>query len=156
MNVNKEARKDAYEYARSKMYYGEGAGTRRKLIKAAVEQKSKTISGYDKAFTDALYDQDMADHAEAARKERHRKDVSKKVDRNVRGLISGNKQSLTTGVAIISALAYLVRETGYDEKIKVYVKTEYRKTKPYVTRKYNKVKWWVQVKRADWKQQHND
>ena len=31
-----EARKDAHEYARAKMFYGEGAGIRRKKIKARV------------------------------------------------------------------------------------------------------------------------
>ena len=30
----RNAKKDAHEFARAKMFYGEGAGTRRKLIKA--------------------------------------------------------------------------------------------------------------------------
>ncbi len=32
--TDKVARKDAQEFARAKMYYGTGAGTRRKLIRA--------------------------------------------------------------------------------------------------------------------------
>ena len=39
--LQKEASKDAKEFARAKMFYGEGAGNRRKLIKATVNQKSK-------------------------------------------------------------------------------------------------------------------
>ena len=34
-----EARKDAHEYARAKMFYGEGAGIRRKKIKARVDTR---------------------------------------------------------------------------------------------------------------------
>lgn len=39
--TKKRARKDAKEYARAQMFYGEGAGNRRKLIKATVKQRSK-------------------------------------------------------------------------------------------------------------------
>lgn len=138
MNLKKEAQKDAYEYARAKMYYGEGAGTRRKLIKASVEHKCVMDPYYEEAFMKALHEQDMDDHANAARRERHRKDVSMKVDRNVRGLISGNKQSLTTGAAVVSALIYFARQTGYDKKIESYVKMEYYKAKK-----------WVKVKKAE-------
>ena len=150
VNVKKEARRDAYEYARAKMYYGEGAGTRRKLINAAVDQKILNVPGYQEAFDKALVDQDMANHAEAARKERHRKDVSQKVNRNVRGLITGNKASLTTGVAIVSGLAYLARETGYDQKIKSFVRIKYYYVvKPYVVTKYSKAKRWIKAKKAE-------
>ena len=150
MNVKKEAKQDAYEYALAKMYYGQGAGTRRKLINAAVDHKIVNVPGYNDAFEEALASQNMADLAEAARKERHRKDVSKKVDRNVRGLVTGNKASLTTGVAVISALAYLARETGYDHKIKSYVRIKYYYVvKPYVVTKYSKAKRWVKAKKGE-------
>lgn len=36
-----KAKKDAKEFARAKMFYGEGAGNRRKLIKATVSERSK-------------------------------------------------------------------------------------------------------------------
>lgn len=39
--TNREARKDASEFARAQMFYGEGAGTRRKLIRATVDAKTK-------------------------------------------------------------------------------------------------------------------
>lgn len=44
-STNKEARKDATEFARAKMFFGQGAGTRRKLIKNSVEAKKKRIPG---------------------------------------------------------------------------------------------------------------
>lgn len=140
MNLKKEALRDAHEYARAKMYYGEGAGTRRKLINAAVEHKVMTIPGYETAFMDALSVQDMVDHADAARKERWRKDVSKKVDRNVRGIVSGNSQNLTTGVAIVAAAWYIASQTGYDKKIKDRVQKEYRKAKSWVKSKKDKLR----------------
>jgi len=79
MNVRKEAQKDAYEFARALMFYGEGAGTRRKLIRASIDYKFSTIPGYAQAYQDAFHKQDMDAHVNAARKERHRKDVSKKL-----------------------------------------------------------------------------
>lgn len=48
------AKKDAKEYAQAKMYYGEGAGTRRKLIKNTVEQRKKDRPGYEKEFNKRL------------------------------------------------------------------------------------------------------
>ena len=53
------AKKDAKEYARARMFYGEGAGTRRKLINNTVKQRSKDPI-YKKAFDDALAKENMA------------------------------------------------------------------------------------------------
>lgn len=47
--TDRAARKDAKEFTQAKMYYGEGAGTRRKMIKAKVDQRSKDAA-YKKAF----------------------------------------------------------------------------------------------------------
>lgn len=65
--INRDAAKDAKEYARAKQFYGEGAGTRRKLIKAKVESKSKHSASYKKAFDHHLANQDMGKHAESSR-----------------------------------------------------------------------------------------
>lgn len=43
IRISKEAEKDAIEFARAKMFYGEGAGNRRKLIKNSVEAKKEKI-----------------------------------------------------------------------------------------------------------------
>ena len=76
--TNRVAKKDAKEFARAKMFYGEGAGTRRKLIKATVESRSKKDPSYKKAFDVHLKGQDMGAQASKARSERKRKDVAKK------------------------------------------------------------------------------
>lgn len=76
--TDREARKDAQEHARAKQFYGEGAGTRRKLIKAKVEGKSKNNPDYKKAFDHHSAQQDTSEHASKAQSERKRKDVTKK------------------------------------------------------------------------------
>lgn len=42
--VRRKAKKDAKEHTKAKSFYGEGAGTRRKLIKQKVEYNSKHIT----------------------------------------------------------------------------------------------------------------
>jgi len=79
--TDRAARKDAKEHARAQMFYGEGAGTRRKLIKATVEAKSKKDPGYKSAFDHHLARQDMSSHAEKARTERSLTDKKKTVKR---------------------------------------------------------------------------
>lgn len=78
-STDRTARKDAKEFAAAKMYYGKGAGTRRKLIKAKVEERSKHNDGYKKAFDNHLSKQDMGKHADKAVSKRHRTDIK---DRN--------------------------------------------------------------------------
>jgi hypothetical protein len=68
--VDRHAQRDAKEFARAKAFYGEGAGTRRKLIKATVEGKSKRLPGYQKAFDHHLSKQDSSKHASKAVSER--------------------------------------------------------------------------------------
>lgn len=72
--VDRHARKDAHEFARAKAFFGEGAGTRRKLIKQTVDAKTKNIPGYKKAFDHHVARQDMAAHVSKAISERTRTD----------------------------------------------------------------------------------
>ena len=83
----REASKDAKEYARAKMFYGEGAGTRRKLIKAKVEEKSKD-AGYKEAFNYALSKQDMNKHADAAKRERKAENFKQGVPRVAKSTVA--------------------------------------------------------------------
>lgn len=102
--TDREARKDAKEYARAKMFYGEGAGTRRKLIKNTVEAKAKKDPTYKKAFDNHLASQDMSAHAQKARRERKRKDTSanaRKTVRGVKNLALGTGASATTAAAVM-------------------------------------------------------
>jgi hypothetical protein len=74
--TDREARKDAKELARAKMYYGEGAGTRRKLIRESTEAKRKRDSAYSKALDNHLSREtsSLDKHASKARSERKRRD----------------------------------------------------------------------------------
>jgi hypothetical protein len=98
--TSREARKDATEFAKAKMFYGEGAGTRRKLIKAKVEAKAAKDPSYKKAFDHHLSNQDMGKRASQARTERARKDTVKttaKTARGVKNLILGTGAPVTLG-----------------------------------------------------------
>ncbi|MBO7631879.1 MAG: hypothetical protein J6S78_06075 [Lachnospiraceae bacterium] len=111
-----EASKDAKEYARAKMFYGEGAGTRRKLIKAKVEEKSKD-AGYKEAFDYALSKQDMSKHSDAAKRERKAKDVKNaagKIGRGIVNILAGNPQR---AAASVLATYTVLHVTGLDKKI---------------------------------------
>lgn len=106
-STNREARKDAKESARAKMFYGQGAGTRRKLINNSVAAKSKRDPAYKKAFDHHYEQQNLANHASKARGERKRKDVASNTARTARGvknLVMQNGAPVTVAaVAVYSA-----------------------------------------------------
>lgn len=112
------AKKDAKEFARARMFYGEGAGNRRKLIKARVEEYSKKIPGYKEEFEKYSSKQDMAKHAGAARRERKIRDVKNSTVKTSRGIFNlavGN----AVPVAASSVTAYkIMKMTGMDLKAK--------------------------------------
>ncbi|UNI72538.1 MAG: hypothetical protein [Chaetfec virus UA24_144] len=121
--VRRAARKDAKEFARAKMFYGEGAGNRRKLIKAKVNERSKDPD-YKKEFDSALAKQDMSKHSDAAKRERKRKDVKNSVGRTTRGI---KNLAMQTGapVTVASLAIYgVARATGADKKIASFAKTK--------------------------------
>jgi len=100
--MDKLAKKDAQEYARAKMFYGEGAGNRRKLIKATVNERSKD-EYYKQAFDKYFSQQDMAKHAEKATAERNRKDAANSAKKTARGVVNfarGNKQYVGAGLFV--------------------------------------------------------
>lgn len=130
--TNREARKDAKEFARAKMFYGEGAGTRRKLIKAQVEGKSKKDPNYKKAFDKHLSDQDMSRHAEKARGERKRKNVKKSAGKGIRGtrhILNGNSQYASAVTAMVVGGALYAHKTGIDKTILKAGKDAYSKAR---------------------------
>lgn len=117
--TNHAARKDAVEFARAKMFYGEGAGTRRKLIKAKVESQSKVNPDYKKAFDHHLSKQDMGVHADKARTERKVKNTKASVGKTARGInraINGPFGS-TIAVGAIMAGAGYAKAHGLDKKV---------------------------------------
>ena len=122
-STKRVAKRDAKEYARAKMYYGEGAGNRRKLIKATVEQRKKNDPFYAKEFERQLAKQDMASHAAKARAERTTRDVAKTTVTTTRGVINQVLQTggrVTASAAIIYAAAHY---TGLDQQIMDYGRT---------------------------------
>lgn len=105
--TSRQAKRDAVEYTRAKMFYGEGAGNRRKLINATVAAKSQKDPAYKKAFDHHVAQTDLATRAAQARSERTRKDVVKgtvKTARGVKRTILGPFSASLTALGI----AYLV------------------------------------------------
>lgn len=84
--VRRKAKKDAKEYTKAKSFYGDGAGTRRKLIKQKVEYNSKHIPGYKEAFDHYVKNTDMSKRASQAVRERKVKDVKNSAGEAVRGV----------------------------------------------------------------------
>jgi len=116
-NPERAARRDAKEYARAKMFYGEGAGTRRKLIKNTVEERSKNPA-YKKAFDEALSKQDMAKHVQNAkteRKVRDAKNTTAKTGRGVINMVTGHPERLSAGMAAVAAVLAVAHQTGADK-----------------------------------------
>lgn len=64
------ATKDARRHVDAKMFYGETAGTRRKLLKAELDKKKKTIPDYEKVFNTEIQKVDTARSAKKAKTER--------------------------------------------------------------------------------------
>lgn len=117
-HVNRQAKSDANEFAKAKLFYGEGAGTRRKLIRAKVEQRSKQVPGYKEAFNHHLGTQDLEKRAAQATRLRRRKDTAGYAGKTVRGVnrrLNGGVGPVTVSAAAAAAgLAYL-HSSGADK-----------------------------------------
>lgn len=137
--IDKMAAQDAFKWARAEMFFGEGAGTRRKLLLAEISDKVHSIPGYEESFNRAYAGQDMAKHAIAAAKERQRIDAGKYIRRNAKGLATGNIRSLTPYLAVGVSTWIFLQQTGLDEPVKVEVKKQYKKAKN-----------WVEIKRREY------
>jgi hypothetical protein len=127
--LEKMAQQDAHQWARAEMFFGEGAGTQRKLLWAEINKKLSTIPEYKDAFDKAYISQDFAEHAIAAARTRQKLDRVAKAGQNLRALKSGNLNNLTTGVAVIVGAVYLAHATGADKVIEAEAKRLYKKAK---------------------------
>ena len=117
--VRRAAKKDANEYAKAKMFYGEGAGTRRKLIKAKVAERSKDPN-YKSEFDRNVANQDYAKRSDQARRERTRKDVvagTAKTARGVKNTLLGNPQYASVAGLSIAMAAKYAHSKGYDKLV---------------------------------------
>lgn len=126
MSIKREAARDAHEYARAAMFYGEGAGIRRRLIENSVHAKINRNPSYERAFEQAMANEDMSKHAKKARTERRRIDTSHAVHKNVRALQRGDLSSLSTGLLVTGGAAYLAHQLGYDKVALDFVKDKYK------------------------------
>lgn len=123
--TNRDAAKDAKEFARAKAYYGQGAGTRRKLIKNTVEGKSKRDPSYKKAFDQHLGNQDMAKRTSEAKSKRKRTDAVNATTKTARGIghmARGNARYASMAAAGIFTVAAAAHRTGADRKVYEYGK----------------------------------
>lgn len=114
--LQKDAKKDAKEYARAKAYYGEGAGIRRKQIKNLTSERMKD-KDYKREFEAFLQKQDMGVHQKAANRERKIQDTknyTKKTARGIKNLLMGVGNVSLSALAIYS----VVKATGADKFIK--------------------------------------
>ena len=128
-----EARKDAHEYARAKMFYGEGAGIRRKKIKARVDTRSKKSELYRKTFEKALTEQNMDKHAKAATRERNVKDTTASVKKTAKGIFNIVTGNATRVASSALALYYIAKITGADKKISEIGSNIVNKGSDYIT-----------------------
>lgn len=127
--TSRDAAKDAKEFARAKMFYGEGAGNRRKLIKGTVEGKSKKDPGYKKAFDHHLNNQDMSKHSLKARSERKRKNVQNTTAKTARGvshMVRGNTRYASALAAGVFGAGVALHKSGVDKVILNAGKKAYR------------------------------
>lgn len=121
---DKIAKKDAKEFARAKMYYGEGAGNRRKLIKNTVEQHKKENKSYADNFEKHLANQDMAKHVKGAKRERAVNTAAKKTAQTGRGifhLVMRDGAAVTATAAAVYGVAHM---TGIDRMVINYANTK--------------------------------
>lgn len=143
--TSREASKDAKEFTAAKMYYGEGAGTRRKLINAKVNAKSSKDPNYKKAFDDAVGGTDMGRRAEQARGQRKRTDTKNSVKKTARGVghvVRGNSQYASMAAVVLAGAAGYAYTHGGDKHVKKYgsmaVNTIKREVNIAKTRKFLK------------------
>ena len=136
----KMVQKDAERWAAAEMFYGEGAGTRRKLINAEILTKTQDPA-YEIALHEACRKLDMTKFAEAAIKERKAIDRASKAARNFRAARSGNYGNLTNGVAVAVGVYIILNKTGYDK----VVDAEIRKGIAWTKMKYKMHKAKVKV-----------
>lgn len=127
--MEKLANQDAERWAAAEMFYGEGAGTRRKLLDAELQSKFSDTPGYYEAFLNAYNSLDMNKFAEKAIKERKAIDRAAKASQNFRAMKNGNMRGLTNGLFLLAGAAYLAHATGYDKKIEVEARKAWKQAK---------------------------
>ena len=118
-STRRAASSDAKEYAQAKMYFGEGAGIRRRQINAKVTQRSKDPA-YKEEFDRQLANQDMAKAGAKARGQRKRTDVvagTKKTAKGIHHILNGNSQYANAAAAVLVGGAMYAHKKGIDKML---------------------------------------
>lgn len=113
------AAKDAKESAQAKMYYGEGAGIRRRQINNTVKSRSKDPA-YKEAFNRNLERQDLAKASSKAHSKRKRTDVVKgtaKTSRGIINILNGNAGAASATAVGLVGLAAGAHKLGVDKML---------------------------------------
>lgn len=97
----KMAKKDAKRFAEAKMFYGETAGTKRKLLNAELNRKKKKIPDYEDEFNKALENVDYGKAAKKAVRKRKRIDASESSSSAARQILG------VSGPLTIAAASYM-------------------------------------------------
>lgn len=114
--VYNDAKKDAKEYTQAKMYYGQGAGTRRKLINNKVASKSRNPD-YKKAFDHHVSITNMDKRVSQAKSKRHRADAAAgaaKTARGIKNTLTGNARYATVSAIALGSAGVYIHRKGYD------------------------------------------
>lgn len=133
-SIKRQAIKDADEFAMAKMFYGEGAGVRRRLINQTVMFKRANVPGYAEAFEKELAHQDFAKLSRKARRDRRFLDAKGAIDKNGKALVRGDYRNLSLPLLVIGSAAFVAHQTGADKKAWDFSKQEYRRAKGKVTK----------------------
>lgn len=113
--IDKMAAKDARRWAYAEMFYGEGAGTMRKLLNAEITDKVIRIPGYNEKFNEAYQRVNFGDIALKAAKDRKRMDRSGLISKNLGALARGDRRGMSNGFAALVIVGAVAHTTGYDK-----------------------------------------
>lgn len=95
------AAKDAKRYADAKMFYGETAGTKRKLLNAELNKKKSKVPGYEEAFNKALENVDYAKSAKKAVAKRTTIDTTHRAKVTVKKILGITGPIAATAAAVL-------------------------------------------------------
>jgi hypothetical protein len=128
-SIQKQAARDAEQYARAYMSYGEGAGNSRKLIYGTVQYKIATLPGYEDAFRAASARQNMAKFAKEAERSNRNRSINTAVSRNARAIATGRYENVSPLLYMGGAAVYFAHRYDVDKKVVEKVREKYRKLK---------------------------
>jgi hypothetical protein len=117
--VRRQAKKDANEFTKAKLAYGQGAGTRRKLINAKVGERSANPD-YKSAFDGFVAGQNLSKRATQAKVNNRTKTAVRSTTKTARGVhrsLSGGFGTVSLASAVIAGAYVAAHQSGADKAI---------------------------------------